>query len=132
MRRAQEATMTELTDSQREMRQRWIDELRDGGRMQGTGVLCEDTEDGRRYCCLGVLADLILEERGEEWRAGRHVRDGTLWLIWGEEVHQTNLPGDVASMVGLPSPAKQSVLTAANDSGSTFAEIADMIERGDV
>jgi len=37
----------------------WVQMLRTGYYVQGTGALCKQDADGsRRYCCLGVLTDM--------------------------------------------------------------------------
>lgn len=51
----------------RSIKNRWVAALRSGEYQQGQGYLCQVThpntpEEGKRYCCLGVLCDLAVQE----------------------------------------------------------------------
>ena len=41
-----------------EIKERWLIALRSGNYQQGKGQL----KDGDRYCCLGVLCDIVKDE----------------------------------------------------------------------
>lgn len=122
------------------IKQKWVEALRSGKYKQSIGALRKDN----KYCCLGVLCDLYRKEKGE----GR-------WKIWKEDglmaefhdaVGKTDFMGltpHVAEWAGLPlSPyipknrklvfvSKKSTpyLSEINDSGATFSEIADLIDK---
>jgi hypothetical protein len=110
-----------------EIKAKWVEALRSGKYSQTQHVL--RNENG--MCCLGVLADIV---DPEGW-----ARDGEDW-----EHHKCiDLPAaDFCEQVGLPVPhnpydyldEKMPVvittrLAGMNDSGQTFAEIADVIEK---
>src|SRR5690242_19381506 len=61
-----------------EIKQRWIAALRSGKYKQGTGTL--RSEDGERYCCLGVL--WLVSKKGRRLRkhqgAITYIGDGYL------------------------------------------------------
>ncbi len=99
----------------------WNKALRSGEYKQTDGALC----DSRGFCCLGVLTDLYIKEHNLEWeRCGNSRRfDGNSSIL-------TNLVmkwAKISSSEGwLKSNRKN--LAEMNDSGSTFLEIADIIE----
>lgn len=88
---------------------RWVAALRSGEYRQGKSLL-RDSED--RFCCLGVLADLV---DPHAWRMGQR------WM-WGTS-GDVFLPADVLALYS------QGVLSRWNDGGQTFSEIAELIER---
>jgi hypothetical protein len=77
------------------------------------------------YCCLGVLCDISGQG---EWEGGGYVTSG-VGLSFGY------LPDEVQEWAGLATndPAigdrQADALSYKNDSGATFAEIADLIEQ---
>lgn len=98
-----------------ETRQAWIDALRSGKYEQGRGALrCRS-----RYCCLGVLLDVIDPTRWEE-------ADGA----WSWDRWSMGIPTDTAEDFGLVRGSRlQPKLMAMNDSqGRSFDEIAYWIE----
>ena len=89
----------------KELRDRWVAALRSGRYKQGKW----DLRDGDKFCCLGVLADLVDPEGWE----------GCSWNDCFVYVPSTILPED-----------KCRVLAVMNDHQSlSFSEIADYIER---
>lgn len=106
-----------------DIKQQWLDALRSGEYNQGVGQLKSVTGE---FCCLGVLCDLHAKATITEWdnRSGRYLgRHG-------------NLPEEVQRWAGLQDeipvvmdssgyPTDVSVL---NDTGTSFATIADSIE----
>ena len=98
------------------IKQLWVTALRSGQYRQGRGIL--RSTDGA-HCCLGVLCDLHAKETGTLW-----YYDYLGAFKW--------LPRQVADWAGLSSPDPDilgSTLSRMNDSGATFREIADIIER---
>lgn len=100
----------------------WVAALRSGEYEQWRGAL--RNED--RYCCLGVACDVYAKATGEgEW-------DGHDFIVPDPSVPGL-LPGAVREWLGLAVGNKGWMqkglsLTARNDAGATFAEIADLIE----
>jgi hypothetical protein len=116
---------------------KWLEALRSGKYQQGRLRL----KRGHSYCCLGVLCDL----RGNQWDVNDRYPSGNY-------KESSLLPPEVAEWAGFPmnidSPAISYKLVAGdkrllpgykesesislsilNDSGFTFQEIANLIER---
>ena len=110
-----------FTDAQR----LWIDTLKTTDKKQGRVYLHHAKAD--TWCCLGIACDLFVpqserkldEETGAEEFDGKDVR----------------LPSKVQDLLGLHSMFGDSVqgdlraISAYNDSGMSFREIADLLER---
>ena len=100
----------------RDIAEKWIADLR-ANPPQAKGALF----DGKGYCCLGrlcVLAGLEPE----------HVPDSICYKFLG---HSEWLPPKVSDWAGMKGQGGRypgGVLADHNDSGKTFAEIADIIE----
>lgn len=127
-----------------EIKARWLERLRSGTIQQGTSYL----RSGDAMCCLGVLCELAVE-------AGMCRKDTiidpngpVLYLDNDGNVSAQTLPLGVREWAGLPSVQGFEVpeardddrmfghrlrgippLSAVNDAGFTFAEIADLIEK---
>ncbi len=103
----------------------WVSKLRSKEYRQGTGRL----KTGDKFCCLGVLCDLYVKKTGIEWNA-----TSTLWSTFGalpDEVSMWAGLGDIHDPCVDVKDGAQTVrraLSEMNDQGSTFAEIADLIE----
>ena len=104
---------------------RWVERLRSGGDEQGRGALRQDNA----FCCLGVLCDIYAQETGTKWDAACY--DMSFLGRSGD------LPTAVCNWAGLDTwdpyvtiDGEVNVLAVANDAGSTFAQIADLIEEG--
>lgn len=54
-----------MTDKQKDLVKRWVAALRSGKYIQGGGALKTKRD---RYCCLGVLCDVVKEEVGGRWK----------------------------------------------------------------
>lgn len=105
-----------------EIKAKWVAALRSGEYKQAFGRL----RDGDLFCCLGVLCDIHAKETEEGWWDDRG--------YYGRE--REVLPTDVCEWARIPAKAGHNValdedrcLSAMNDQGDTFAEIADIIER---
>lgn len=98
----------------RELRDRWIADLRANGDKQGHGLLRTTDE---KYCCLGRLYNLL----GLKWH-----------MVIDDECYSTTCGSCThlnGSYLGTDLPQlTQDVLIEMNDSGKTFSEIADWIE----
>lgn len=114
----------------KELKSKWVAELRSGNYKQGIGSLCDsshgDFGDGTTtYCCLGVLG-VVCGVKPE-----RMFHDSTL-----DDIQRSDLLGpwdDGESMYfDAAQPETQTTLqrklAAMNDNECTFAEIADWIE----
>ena len=115
-----------------EVKAKWLDALRGGTYQQGVGKL----RDYDEYCCLGVLCDIAVEEGavpGARWTS-----EGEMAFIdaHGEADFSDDLPPrPVVDWAGLgdgnPSvwvDDLSQTLAELNDTGSSFEEIADLIE----
>ena len=105
----------------------WLEALRSGKYKQTTGMLHElDDEQGRTigFCCLGVACEIYIAT-GHKLRRERKAR-----RVFYEGVSSC-LPDDVQNWLGLHDTYGKWAggdLAAENDSGASFAEIADLIE----
>jgi hypothetical protein len=110
----------------------WAEELRSGKYTQGTGFLCTEKEnDTPKHCCLGVLCELAIKQ-------GLPVaiqKDGEVLITVSFDGEAITLPDSVVDWAGLKSSggkwdeARDFSLWHANDSGTTFDEIAEIIEK---
>jgi hypothetical protein len=105
-----------------QIKQKWVSALRSGEYQQCRGYL--RTDNG--FCCLGVLCDLYGKENNVEWQ--HNEVDGYLY-----EKHSTVLPLSVMEWADVDGRSadicnRTETLAKLNDSGSTFNEIADLIE----
>ena len=108
------------------IKQQWINALRSGEYSQGAGHL--RNLDG--FCCLGVLCDIYSKETGTQWEPDFN---GRFSLFYGESNY---LPEVVKEWAGLDrqnpwvntSEGAITELAYLNDNGTTFSEIAQMIE----
>lgn len=96
----------------KQVRDQWVAALRSGRYVQGKNRLRQGEEGKKKYCCLGVLCDLI---DPNDWRG-----DVFRWQT-------TALPLSVAQEINITSN-QQAELTRMNDRGESFREIADYIE----
>ena len=116
-----------------EVKAEWVRRLRSGDYEQGRGFLRSKGLDGTpdRYCCLGVLCEMAegvgLVERFDS---------GGEYYDYGSERQTCGLPRPVREWSGVETPLGdflndgQSVrLSSLNDSGLSFEEIAEVIER---
>lgn len=103
-----------------EIRAQWCAALRSGHYMQGRGCL----RDGNDFCCLGVLTDLAAQAGVIKWNDNMAAAP--------------ELPDSVRAWAGLGSRDPElfgeyggEPAASRNDSGETFAEIADLIDGGE-
>lgn len=122
-----------MTESQEFILSKWAKVLRSGKYIQGHTYLRKTGNDSvTRYCCLGVLCDMYMEEFGGEWS-----EPGTdmVYRFLGSCAYP---PPAVVKWAGLDyergfqNPDEYSTIdfTNLNDYGAkTFQEIADVIEQ---
>ena len=104
-----------------QVKEKWLNALRSGDYQQTRQYLHK--EDG--FCCLGVLCDLYIKENNEEWKIDE----------CGDYFYEQYKypPLSVIEWSGLVSTNPivcngETSLGYLNDNGSTFNEIADLIE----
>lgn len=105
----------------------WVADLRAHPELQGKSRL----RVGDTYCCLGRLCEVYRKETGKgRWRK---IKGETVFKFLG---NSALLPREVVVWAGLPEGPEQDNpkvgvdnLTACNDTGKTFPEIADLIEK---
>ena len=124
-----------------EIKTKWLEALRSGDYRQGRNVLKQQhgPKDTPQFCCLGVLCDLAIED-------GLTVEVDEVFFNEKSNTYYNDcyelLPEAVADWAGLPSvnpevniydhevdAADLTTIADLNDEGSTFAEIADVIEK---
>lgn len=94
---------------------KWLEDLRSGSIKQAIGAL----RVGDAFCCLGVLCDIHASETSNEWDFEAYVKNIGI------------LPNQVMKWAGLNSVDPivcGAGLSAWNDAGCTFEEIASAIE----
>ena len=123
---------TYTAEEAKENRKKWIEALRSGEYKQGMGVL---REEDNKFCCLGVACDI---SGLGEWKYDLEDSDGiNLSYVIEESVKKYSndglLPLPVQFWVGLRSNAgdafESGSLIQINDTGSSFKEVADFIEK---
>lgn len=112
----------------KEIKEKWIKDLRSGEYKKGIGSLKRRSYygDDDEYCCLGVLTDQYLKENSLDW---------SCQLTWGNTSIQASvlplLPNEVKDWAEFESDSPmvgKRHLSALNDRGTSFKEIADLIE----
>lgn len=106
--------------------QKWVAALRSGEYFQGHSHL---RNLDNTFCCLGVLCDLHARENNTAWDLNNNVE------IWFYDGDCGVLPDSVQNWAemkdhqGKLGRGESNLLTNMNDSGKTFAEIANIIEK---
>jgi hypothetical protein len=87
----------------------------------------ERLRKGDAFCCLGVACDLYAKAHGESWTQ----KDDEWYFLGVAEF----LPGEVQEWLGFldndgafAGPARSTSLAERNDGGTSFEDIADIIE----
>lgn len=111
-----------------DIKKRWVEALRSGQYKQGKGCL----NNGKAYCCLGVLCEILRDEVGLEWIKGSQ---GNYHARTGNSMNGSYLPDPImefAELEDLNPPVifgdKPLALAYLNDNVLDFREIADLIE----
>ena len=101
------------------IKKEWVKRLRSGDYEQGIDLL---KTPQNKYCCLGVLADIFLDEKDLDWN----------YCELNEDVY---LIPEIAEWAGLGGYGDdisvdeiKETLVSMNDDGHSFNEIADVIE----
>ena len=98
--------------------QKWVEALRSGKYEQTRGAL----RKGDWFCCLGVACELAIE-------SGVDIRRTDEYRGYTGVVPNRLLPPVVGEWLRLKGRDADWSLAGKNDSGKTFAEIADLIEQ---
>jgi len=109
------------TESQKELRKKWVEALRSGQYKQTVGVLY----DGTGYCCLGVACKVMGVE--PETRNNNFYFDDQNSVLSINAADKLGLK-DCNGEFGTDDTILTGSLTTMNDDGMTFEQIADMIE----
>ena len=100
------------------IKEKWLRALRSGRYAQTNGYLHKEVNGQDRFCCLGVLTNLYVEENGEPevWNLGNIIlaEEVVEWAELTDENPHVVIEGTLASL---------------NDSGRTFKQIANIIEK---
>ena len=105
-----------------QVKQKWLSALRSGDYKQTRLHL--RTDNG--FCCLGVLCDLYGKEHNVEWK----LVDAGIYYEFQDK--KAILPLSVIEWAGVEDENPEiceTPLSRLNDNGSTFNEIADLIEK---
>ena len=106
-----------------QIKQKWVSALRSGDYQQTKGRLRKED----KFCCLGVLCDLYAKENNVEWNLANNGHN------YEFQEFESYLPSSVRKWAGVEACNPhvndgESTLVRLNDSGSTFEQIADVIE----
>ena len=108
-----------------QVKEKWLSALRSGDYQQTQNYLHK--EDG--FCCLGVLCDLYGKEHNVEWNLAVAEDGDRDYYEFQDET--ATLPVSVIEWAGVEDENPEiceTPLSRLNDNGSTFNEIADLIE----
>ncbi len=119
-----------------EIKQKWVAALKSDKYKQCGGALKRTDDFGeQRYCCLGVLTDLYLAEKGEQWTSSEANRgflpsSVKLWADLDSSAPRVER-GDLIKVDYADDEGGDFVrLTYLNDSLKlSFPQIAEMIDR---
>lgn len=107
------------------LKDEWIAALRSGEYKQGRARLCD--RKGGTYCCLGVLAEVI----GELQPNGFHIYGSDTYLRKPESTDCKDgmFVTHTYEYIHVPGPAQEKLASLNDEKGSSFADIADYIEK---
>lgn len=114
---------------QKETVRNWIEELRSGNYPQGQSALCWTLEGEKKFCCLGVLCEMIGAKTAPS-RLDRCLQPLGIKTVYvfGDALEINELPRKVfESLTGLLWDA-QNLLMHLNDGGASFDQIASYLE----
>jgi hypothetical protein len=126
-----------MTTMNSDVKTAWVAALRSKDYVQGRRRLRTEVDSVVEYCCLGVLCDLYAKTQrdGDQlWSGPLFDGESTTSLTsrvkaWaGLGVHD-NDPYVVTGRLTVNDEPVSEQLTHLNDGGSTFPEIADLIEK---
>lgn len=111
-----------------DVKTKWLEALRSGNYIQGQRYLKTTGGGVTRHCCLGILCDIADEGVVENVTLVNQTYEF--------DNHASALPESVRQWAGISSPlgefwdaGQKNNLAYLNDGGSSFREIADIIEQ---
>lgn len=106
---------------------KWVKALKSGEYAQGKGKLVKQGKKYDRFCCLGVLTDLYMQEVGDLEVDGEDSEELYYGFCYDEALHPS-----VQKWAGMKSFSGDYgcaySLAQRNDEGDKFEELADIIE----
>ncbi len=107
----------------KEIKAKWVAALRSGSYVQGTGML---RSEGNQFCCLGVLCNLHAQVHP---KIAAKQKDSESYMGESEI-----LPTEVMNWAGVDTQngwwfARKFTLASLNDAGTSFSDIAKIIEQ---
>jgi hypothetical protein len=125
-----------------DIKQKWISKLLSGDYAQGRSALRIRYHDGKpdQYCCLGVLCELAVEEGviPTPKEPGLPIESGGIYTNFrygipgADTSSESYLPRAVSEWASISGEgwieARSAALASLNDNGTTFAEIAALVE----
>lgn len=105
----------------KEARARWTQALRSGAYPQDRDRL----RTFKGFCCLGVLCDLVAEEKGWEWS---HGPTGVPFLLDAKRSFHLNPPPELMDSMGITVPERNKLADMNDSEMLNFDEIADYID----
>lgn len=112
-----------------DLKQAWVDTLREGGFTQTKETLHNGIDDG--YCCLGVLCEVaIVNDAGIETDENHE----TFWTTKAPSRYQSGrgineLTQAMRHVLGLTSKQHSRLIQLNDQLGKNFSEIADWIDK---
>ena len=103
-----------------ELKEKWLNALRDGGYIQGVG--CLRSVEGA-FCCLGVLCDVI-----DPTAWGKPTTIGTPRHPHVLEVEDGIYKDHISTPLGITAETRTTLITLNDRRGYKFSEIASWIE----
>jgi hypothetical protein len=119
----------QMTEMNTQIKERWVEELRNGKYKQGQGNLKAIKDGEVRHCCLGVLCELAVEAGIIQHNEGGGFKTND------DFPRNLILPAEVQLWAELDGPnpsVGDNVLANLNDNGGSFTEIARIIEESDL
>jgi hypothetical protein len=116
----------------KEIKDKWLKALRSGEYKQGQGFLREKEDDNSNkfnYCCLGVLVNEVLEEEWDSPCVFNPIFNVTNGIDANSLSSMELIPEQIALDKLSITIEQQKILADKNDSGWTFEDIADWIEK---
>jgi hypothetical protein len=117
-----------------ELKKKWLEALRSGEYKQGQGCLRKSTSEGDKFCCLGVLTDIVIKNNLAplHWASrpeGHHVVEGGKLLTAMWLPSEVVILADISPLGAIPyGDHRHDTLANWNDYGATFEKIAKIIE----
>lgn len=103
-----------------DLKSKWVEALRSGSYIQGTGKLCSNDS----HCCLGVLCEICVPLGVEKFQATPDLVDYRYKGSIGAGLPPQYLTNELCL-----DGEEIEQLTTMNDTGKSFIEIANWIER---